>query len=87
MKKKYKVITMCGIDGAGKNTQVQMLKNRSIYFESQAFPLYGKNVYAELIKRYLQGELGEATEISPYLISPLFALDRATVKGECFNSL
>ncbi len=78
-KKQGRLIVIDGIDGSGKTTQIELLKQ---YLASQGlalqvevinFPRYEDNEYGKLIKRYLEGEFGD---VSPYLISLAFAGDR-----------
>ena len=71
---------MDGIDGSGKATQTRLLLDR---FEKEGyktatidFPQYYKNFFGKMTGRYLSGEFGKADEVSPYLASVLYALDR-----------
>lgn len=69
-----------GTDGAGKSTQVKLLrvflKNNNIRHQYIHFPQYKKKPYGDLISRYLRGEFGKADEVNPYLASLLYAGDR-----------
>lgn len=79
-----KLIVIDGIDGAGKTTQIDLLKKylkgRNIAFEMISFPQYGKNEYAKQIKDYLEGKLGKIEDVEPYFIAKIYAADRLTAK-------
>ena len=69
-----------GLDGAGKSTQVRMLKT---YLESRCgsleyihFPRYDAPVYGELISRFLKGDFGPIDAVHPQLVALLYAEDR-----------
>lgn len=74
-------IVLEGLDGAGKSTQVSMLKEllsaEGKQFEYLHFPRFDSPVYGGLIARYLRGELGSVDSVNPYLVALLFAGDRA----------
>lgn len=75
------LIAVEGVDGAGKNTQVQALRIEleklgymvSIY----SFPDYKGSRLGITLKDMLAGRFGNATLIHPSLSAPLFALERA----------
>lgn len=75
-----KLIVIEGTDGSGKATQtdrlLQRLRQEGHGAVSVSFPQYEKSFFGDMIGRYLRGELGPATEISPYLASVLYAGDR-----------
>lgn len=79
-----KLVVIDGIDGSGKTTQIELLKQ---YLASQGptlqvinFPRYEDNLYSGLIRRYLEGEFGTIHEASPYLMALAYAGDRALAK-------
>ncbi len=85
-KRQGKLIVIDGIDGSGKTTQSELLKQ---YLASQGptlqvevinFPRYEDNLYGKLIKRYLEGELGNINEVNPYLMALAYAGDRVLAK-------
>lgn len=77
---KGKLIVIDGTDGSGKHTQtVLLLKNlRAAGYKVATldFPQYYKNFFGALVGKYLAGDFGDPTKISPYLASVLFAADR-----------
>ena len=75
-----KIIVIEGLDGSGKQTQSERLYNRLIAegynVKKIAYPRY-ENPSSSLVKMYLSGEFGkDANEISPYISSTFFAVDR-----------
>ena len=74
-----KLIVIDGIDGSGKETQANLLKE---YLESEnysvrkiSFPDYN-NPSSALVKMYLHGEIGDANNINVYAASGFYASDR-----------
>ena len=74
------LIVLEGLDGAGKSTQVRMLKDylasRPGGLEYIHFPRYDAPVYGELISRFLRGDFGNNDSVHPQLVALLFAEDR-----------
>lgn len=74
------LVVLEGLDGAGKSTQVKMLKDylnticdRLEYIH---FPRYDSPVYGGLIGKFLRGGFGSIESVHPQLVALLFAEDR-----------
>ena len=78
-----KLIVFEGGDGSGKTTQTQLLlkycTDLHIAHAYVDFPNYS-SFFGKLIAKFLRGELGNLDEISPYLASLPFSLDRALTR-------
>jgi len=76
-----KLIVFEGGDGSGKTTQTQLLlkycEERNIPHAYLDFPNYS-SFFGKLVAKFLRGELGNLNQISPYLASLPFSLDRAS---------
>ena len=91
VKKQGKLIVIDGGDGSGKTTQanllVQFLKKQKITVKYLDFPRYYTSFHGRTVAKFLRGEFGKIDEVSPYLASLAYALDRAAVKKEMEQSL
>jgi len=89
--RKGKLIVIDGGDGSGKTTQaqllVQYLKSKKIPVKYMDFPQYYHSFHGKVVAKFLRGEFGNIEEVSPYLISLAYALDRASVKKEMYEFL
>ena len=78
MKGKFWVVE--GLDGCGKTTQMECLKQalekRNIPYKYIHFPMLNKGVYGELVAEFLRGEYGTVEGVHPKLVALLFANDR-----------
>lgn len=81
-----KLIVIDGGNGSGKTTQAKLLINylkekkfMAKYFD---FPQYYTSFHGKTVAKFLRGEFGHIDQVSPYLASLAFALDRASVKKE-----
>lgn len=80
-----KLIVIEGIDGAGKHTQSELLKDalatRGIDCQSFSFPRY-ESFFGLLIARFLNGEFGQLAAVDPRLSAMLYAGDRWEAKPD-----
>jgi dTMP kinase len=77
---KMKLFVIEGLDGAGKSTQIKLLKD---FFSDQGynceylhFPRTHAPYFGELIARFLRGEFGSINDVDPYLVAIMYAGDR-----------
>ena len=74
------LIVLEGLDGAGKSTQIQRLRQhleaQGLQTEYLHFPRFDAPVFGELIARFLRGEFGSVEQVDPYLVALLYAGDR-----------
>jgi dTMP kinase len=74
-----RLIAIEGLDGAGKRTVVDALTAeltlRGVTCGRVAFPRYGRDVHADLVRDALHGRVGDLSD-SVYGMAVLFALDR-----------
>ena len=75
-----KLIVLEGLDGAGKSTQIELIKK---YFEEHNlkyafvhYPIYGDNEASSVIAAYLRGEYGKIDEVDPVFVANMYAMDR-----------
>jgi dTMP kinase len=85
------LIAIEGGDGCGKSTQVQLLGERlaaeGLPSKIVSFPRYDDPVFGDLIKRFLNGDLGDVDSVDPRLVALLFAGDRAAAAPELRRAL
>ncbi|MFA6963816.1 MAG: dTMP kinase [Patescibacteria group bacterium] len=90
-KQKGTFIVIDGSDGAGKKTQsdilVEKLKSLGHSIAYYDFPQYTETFFGKMVGRYLNGEFGTTKQISPYLISLMYAGDRYEVSEKMRNDL
>lgn len=74
------LIVLEGLDGAGKSTQVKLLKDyivqKGLKLEYLHFPRFDAPVYGDLIAKFLRGDFGAIDQVHPQLVALLFAEDR-----------
>ena len=80
-----RLIVIEGLDGSGKRTLTDALTTRwraaGLTVASLAFPRYGADVHADLVRDALYGRLGDLSD-SVYGPAVLFALDRRAAAEE-----
>jgi len=85
-KRKGVLIVIDGGDGSGKTTQAKLLvdylKKKNAPVKYVDFPQYYNSFHGKTVAKFLRGEFGRIDEVSPYLASLAYALDRASVKNE-----
>ena len=73
------------VDGIGKSTQFALLKEKltslGYNVSGHHFPSYDTPQGA-LVEAYLRGDLGSPSDLSPYFVNSLYAIDRA-VTWQC----
>jgi len=83
-----RLIVIEGLDGSGKRTLTTALAQQAraagIAIATMAFPRYGADVHADLVRDALYGRLGDLSD-SVYGPALLFALDRRAAAGEIRN--
>ena len=79
MKKGKLIVVEGACDGIGKTTQYEMLRRRFIdddeKIASHHFPSYG-TYQGVPVEKYLKGEFGKISELNPYFVNSLYAIDR-----------
>ena len=88
---KGKLIVIEGGDGAGKATQLGLLKEylvkKKLPFATLSFPQYKNTFFGKTIGKFLRGEIGELKEMNPYLLSLVYAMDRAEARDKMYKWL
>ncbi|MCQ2375056.1 MAG: dTMP kinase [Salinivirgaceae bacterium] len=74
------LIVIEGLDGAGKSTQLKLLRQyldeKGQPFEYLHFPRVDNGIFGDLVSRFLRGDLGANNQVNPYLVGLIYAGDR-----------
>jgi len=85
-----KLIAIEGIDGSGKRTQVELLKDalRARGHETfvTGFPIYD-SWFGKMVGEFLDGEFGPLEEVDPHFTALLYAGDRFEAKQQIVEAL
>jgi dTMP kinase len=80
-----KLFVIEGVDGAGKSTQIKLLRDflteNGQACEYLHFPRTETPYFGDLIARFLRGEFGSLNQVNPYLVAMLYAGDRKDASG------
>ena len=80
------LLSIEGIDGAGKNTLVHRLQEElEVEVSVLAFPSYEESIHAQLAREALYGHMGDMVD-SAYAMATLFALDRYGAKEKLLQA-
>lgn len=85
------LVAIEGIDGSGKGTQaarlVNSLRAAGIRSELFSFPRYRETQFGAKIGDFLNGRFGSLDQVSPFLVSLLFAGDRFESRRTLVNAI
>jgi dTMP kinase len=80
MSNNAKLIVLEGLDGAGKGTQLQLIKkyfeDNNLKYEYLHFPLYEENESGKVISSYLRGEFGDINSVDPIFVANIYGMNR-----------
>src|SRR5258705_6310223 len=85
------LVAIEGIDGSGKGTQTQLLRDRAhqdgLTCAVFWFPQYQSNAFGRAVGKYLNGAYGRAEQVPPQLAALLYAGDRYAARNELCAAL
>jgi dTMP kinase len=75
-----KFLVIEGVDGSGKSTQIELIKQyfelKEIRYRYVHFPRTETGIYGDLVARFLRGDFGSLSAVDPYLVALIYAGDR-----------
>ena len=84
-------LTIEGLDGSGKTTQLNMLekafKEEKKQVRTYHFPNHNDMCTGFIINKYLRGDFGKLEDTDPYLTSFIFAVERSMSAGKMYSCL
>lgn len=90
-KNKGTFFVLDGPDGSGKTTQTELLAKHLRKIGKKVllvdFPQYQTSFFGGMVGEYLKGTYGNVFQISPYLSSTLYALDRWSAREKIAKAL
>lgn len=90
MTTRYRFIALEGIDGAGKRTQLDLLKKlllrKRVPCVRFAFPNYS-SFFGQMVGSFLDGQFGSLAEVDPHFSALLYAGDRLENKEKLKRAL
>jgi len=86
-----KFIVLEGNDASGKSLQMKFITE---FYQNQGkkvkfihFPMYGHNMYSDMISKFLRGEYGSNDEVDPIFVANIYAMDRYMYKNQLLKDL
>jgi dTMP kinase len=86
-----KLINLEGCDGAGKSLQIKLITEHYQKLGKKVkfihFPMYGHNMFSDMISKFLRGEYGGNDEVDPLFVANIYAMDRYMYKNQLLTDL
>jgi dTMP kinase len=86
-----KLIVLEGFDGAGKSSQIKLIaeeiEKQGKTYKHVHFPMYGENMFADVVSMFLRGDLGSLEEVDPLFLANIYGMDRYKYKPQLVKHL